>query len=247
MKRAEKKRSGSRGVNSLAALGAAALASILAWAVWTLPPYPERMSNLVAENMHRSGVENPVTAVLLNFRGYDTLLEIGVLLLALVSVWSIGTSTARPAAEKPRPILMLLLRLLLPFMLLLSGYILWIGKYAPGGAFQAGAILAGGGILFISATDRPIPTGIEMWRSAAAIGLLVFILIALATAATLGEFLRYPAAIAGGLILLIEAAASISIGAILINLFVGAEPGQAHSGFSRDGQNRNIEKESSIE
>jgi multisubunit Na+/H+ antiporter MnhB subunit len=34
--------------------------------------------------MPESGVDHPVTAVLLNFRSYDTLLEIAVLLLAVV-------------------------------------------------------------------------------------------------------------------------------------------------------------------
>ena len=42
--------------------------------------------------METSGVRNPVTAVLLNFRGYDTLLEMGVLLVALLGVWSLGTA-----------------------------------------------------------------------------------------------------------------------------------------------------------
>jgi hypothetical protein len=38
----------------------------------------------VESKLHQSGVKNPVTAVLLNFRDYDTLLELTVLLLALL-------------------------------------------------------------------------------------------------------------------------------------------------------------------
>ena len=38
----------------------------------------------------QSGTENPITAVLLNFRGYDTLLEMAVLTSALMGVWALG-------------------------------------------------------------------------------------------------------------------------------------------------------------
>ena len=135
----------------MAAISVLALTSVLGWTVWTLPPFSDRMQRLVASNMAISGVENPVTAVLLNFRGYDTLLEIGVLLLAALSVLSVVPSPVIFSKSTPSPILILLLRLLLPFIILAGGYILWIGKYAPGGAFQAGAILAAGGILLSTA------------------------------------------------------------------------------------------------
>ena len=41
---------------------------------------------LVQDKLTHSGVQNPVTAVLLNFRSYDTLLEIGVLLIVAVAM-----------------------------------------------------------------------------------------------------------------------------------------------------------------
>ena len=130
-----------RWTKALATISVLAVTLILGWTVWTLPPYSDRMVNQVLSNMAVSGVENPVTAVLLNFRGYDTLLEIGVLLLAAVGVLTVSPSLARRSDSTPSPILFLLLRRLLPFIILVSGYILWIGKYAPGGAFQAGAYL----------------------------------------------------------------------------------------------------------
>ena len=58
------------------------LTAALGYAVWTLPSDGAGLGNDVAANLDRSGVSNPVTAVLLNFRGYDTLLEVMVLLLA---------------------------------------------------------------------------------------------------------------------------------------------------------------------
>jgi multisubunit Na+/H+ antiporter MnhB subunit len=43
-----------------------------------------------------------VTAVLLNFRGYDTLLEIAVLTVALVGVWALGPRRASRKACRAR-------------------------------------------------------------------------------------------------------------------------------------------------
>jgi multisubunit Na+/H+ antiporter MnhB subunit len=208
----------------MAAISVLALTSVLGWTVWTLPPFSDRMQRLVASNMAISGVENPVTAVLLNFRGYDTLLEIGVLLLAALGVFSAVPSPVILSKSTPSPILILLLRLLLPFIVLAGGYILWIGKYAPGGAFQAGAILAAGGILLSTAAVPFNRFATKTMSIAMGIGLLIFIVVALATMMVRGNFLQYPVAQAGTLILVIEAAATISIAIILTILFIGGNP-----------------------
>ena len=213
-----------RWTKALATISVLAVTLTLGWTVWTLPPYSDRMVNQVLSNMAVSGVENPVTAVLLNFRGYDTLLEIGVLLLAAVGVLTVSPSLARRSDSTPSPILFLLLRRLLPFIILVSGYILWIGKYAPGGAFQAGAILAAGGILLASTTGCPDRFAAKALPLTMGIGLLIFLVTALATMAVNGNFLQYPVELAGTLILLIEAAATISIAAILMILFTGGIP-----------------------
>jgi multisubunit Na+/H+ antiporter MnhB subunit len=214
----------SQTVKMMAAISVLALTSVLGWTVWTLPPFSDRMQRLVASNMAVSGVENPVTAVLLNFRGYDTLLEIGVLMLAALSVLSVVPSPAIFSQSPPSPILILLLRLLLPFIIIVGGYILWIGKYAPGGAFQAGAILAAGGILLSTAAVPFNRLASKAMPFAMAIGLLTFIVVALATMMVRGNFLQYPVAQAGILILVVEAAATISIAIILTLLFIGGNP-----------------------
>ncbi len=212
-----------RAGQAMAAIAVLALTGILGWTVWTLPPFSDQMLALVSSNMPISGVENPVTAVLLNFRGYDTLLEIGVLLLAAVGVSSVSPSRVVRADSSPSPILVLLLRLMLPFIILVSGYILWIGKYAPGGAFQAGAVLAAGGILLATAADRFNLPASKAMPLATVIGLLIFLLVALATMMLGGNYLQYPVSLAGTLILGIEAAATLSIAAVLVRLFVGVK------------------------
>ena len=66
-----------------------ALLAGLSWAVLSLPASPTGLTTESLAKLPESGVTNPVTAVLLNYRGYDTLLEVGVLLLAVVGVWSL--------------------------------------------------------------------------------------------------------------------------------------------------------------
>jgi hypothetical protein len=82
-----------------------------------------------------------VTAVLLNFRGYDTLLEIAVLTSALVGVWALGPAP-RIKETTPSPVLLGMNSVLIPLAPMICAYLLWAGARAPGGAFQAGAVLA---------------------------------------------------------------------------------------------------------
>jgi len=219
---------------ALTALGVSALTVILGWTVWTLPPFSDRMQNLVAAHLSISGVENPVTAVLLNFRGYDTLLEIGVLLLAAVGVLSLAPTSVFPAETAPAQIQIFLLRLL-PFIVLVGAYLLWIGKYAPGGAFQAGAVLAAGGVLLVTSAVRLNHIAIKSIPIGLSIGLLAFLAVALATMVGGRNFLQYPLPWASTLILVIEATATISIAVILTILFIGRKPDGAYPTQTNDG------------
>lgn len=202
----------------LLALG---LGGALVAAVLELPaPHPV-LPEAVEAHMAVSGVEHPVTAVLLNFRGYDTLLEVAVLLLALLGMLAAGPGEGvAPAALPAGPVLQTLARLAVPLMILMAGYLLWAGAHRPGGAFQAGAVLAGAAVLLHLAGLLPAwaSPGLLL-RLGLAGGLLVFLAVA---AALLGQgaLLRYPADHAGTLILLIEASLTISLGLILAGLFL---------------------------
>lgn len=201
---------------------AALLGVALAAAMLDLPPHAVRLPDDVAANIAASGVAHPITAVLLNFRGYDTLLEIAVLLLALFGVLALVKPHATRAAHPAHPLLQTLARLLAPLMVLVAGYLLWVGASAPGGAFQAGAVLAAAGVLLRLAGLLPAwaAPGLLL-RIGLALGLLVFVAVA---AAVLGHatLLTYPPALAGGLILMIEAALTLSIGLTLAALYLAS-------------------------
>ncbi len=200
------------------------LAVGLGYAVLSLPSQAPGLSDYVAENLETSGVSNPVTAVLLNFRGYDTLLELGVLLLALLGVWSLGAVPKRHESS-PGPVLDMLSRLLVPLLILVAGYLLWVGAHAPGGAFQAGSLLAAAGVLLLL-TGWRLGTGFSglLLRITLVAGLGVFVVVGVVLILAGGRLLEYPLSFAGALILLIEAAATVSIGVTLAALFLGGRP-----------------------
>lgn len=202
----------------------AGTAAGLIYALSSLPALAPGLSAEVAQNLNLSGVENPVTAVLLNFRAYDTLLELGVLLLALLAVWSLG-SLPQHKETAPGAILDSLSRLLIPLLVLVAGYLLWVGANAPGGAFQAGAVLAAAGVLLMLTGWQPDQKIAALpLRLVLIAGLAVFLLVGMVLMLSGRQFLEYPLALSGVLILLIEAAATVSIGITLVALFAGGQP-----------------------
>ena len=210
---------------SLIAFRMLPVAAGLSWAIWSLPTGPSGLTFSVAEWLPQSGVSNPVTAVLLNFRAYDTLLEIGVLLLALIGVRFLRqlpkttTITAAPASDS-NLVLRAFVAVITPVAILIAGYLLWVGAHAPGGAFQAGAVLAGVGVLLLLTDARHLHwlTG-HVLRLTAVVGLAVFVSVATIFPLFGLEVLEYPVEQAKWFILLIETAATISIAVVLIMLF----------------------------
>lgn len=205
----------------------AGLAGLLGAAVWMIAATPPAVNlpALLAAHMEASGVGHPVTAVLLNFRSYDTLLEIGVLVIAGIAGISLaGTpSLEDPELRSSDPLLYALLRWFMPLMLLFAAYLLWAGAQRPGGAFQAGAVLAGTGVLMrLGGLPMDFIRPGLLLRIGLVLGFAVFLLVAVAGALTGSAFLAYPAATAGALILTIEVGLALSIGMILLALFVAA-------------------------
>lgn len=199
----------------------ATLGNILYNSSGTIPGLADAVSRL----QERSGVESPVTAVLLNFRGYDTLLEVMVLLLAVISVWSLTEAPLSRQKTDISPVQMGVVRLLVPIMCMVAAYLVWQGSHLAGGAFQGGAILGAAGVLLlISELDwlRAVPA--YVLRIGLLLGPLIFTGTALACLFYSGDLLAYPGGTAGWLILLIETACALSIGLTLALLFGGGRP-----------------------
>jgi multisubunit Na+/H+ antiporter MnhB subunit len=202
-----------------------ALFAGLSWAVLSLPVKPTGLTAESLAKLPESGVTNPVTAVLLNYRGYDTLLEVGVLLLAIIGVWSLRRGEWPAGDLQDRPLLMSLLHVLMPVLVLAAGYLLWIGAFAPGGAFQGGALLGGALVLgMLGGLARRFLQRERWLRFGLGLGALVFSGVCALTKWRTGGLLQYPAGSGGTWIMIIESAALISIGLTLGLLYLGGRP-----------------------
>ncbi len=189
---------------------------------------PNRATVDVADGVLPNHVmANPVTAVLLDFRGYDTLLEMAVLLLALLGVSLLnlqGRLTELYPADEPRPALLdPLAAVMIPTTMLMGAYLYWAGSARPGGAFQAGALLGAVGIL-LRLGGRLLPEERQsVWlRSALVWGLLVFIIFALTGLGWAGYAMAYPLSGRYYLMVAIEGCLTLSIAITLVMLFADA-------------------------
>ncbi len=200
----------------------AALAFVLAWAYLAPGPQLAGLGLQVEDALLESGVESRVTAVLLNFRAYDTLLECFVLLLGVTAVWSFRPYLSTGPDASFSPILISLVRFLVPLMVLVAAYLLWAGSNQAGGAFQAGAILGAGGVLLLLSSS-PLLQTVPRWLLPVGLclGPFVFIALGICSMAHGGDFLEYRRHTAAQVIVALEAVAALSIGLSLVTLFGG--------------------------
>jgi multisubunit Na+/H+ antiporter MnhB subunit len=212
-----------------AAVLSALIASMLAIAILLLPDPAPSLAPAAVSNAWATGLANPVTNVLMAFRGMDTMLEKVVLLLAIVGVWSLASDQTwggRPGPcheADPHGALAFLARLLPPIGIVVGIYIFWTGADHPGGAFQGGAILASMWLLAIMAGLSDTPPVSSRWLRLVLIGGPgLFLLVGLGGLCFGAAFLAYPIALAKTLILGIEVAMILTIAVTLALLLAGA-------------------------
>jgi multisubunit Na+/H+ antiporter MnhB subunit len=204
----------------------------LAVVVVTLPSPAPTLAPTAAAHLAEVGLGNPVTAVLLAYRALDTFLEKVVLVVAILGIWSLAPDRfwrgrpGRPYLGRTDGPLPFLGRVLPPVGILIGVHLLWLGADHPGGAFQAGAVLAAMWLLAAMAgLVEPPATGGRGLRVTLVVGALLFLVVGLAGSVTAGAFFAYPTAWAKPLILAIEAAMTVSIATTLV-LMVAGPPGR---------------------
>ncbi len=204
------------------------VATVLAATTLLLPDAAPTLAPLAMASLPESGLGNPVTGVLFVYRALDTLLEKVVLVLALVGVWSLasdqlwGGAPALHADSRPGSILTFLAQILPPLGIMLAIYMFWVGADHPGGAFQGGALLTAMWLLAMMAGLVRVPASSLLWlRLSVIVGPLIFLAIGLAGFLLANAFLAYPAGYAKPLIIIAEAALTLSIGVTLGLLALG--------------------------
>ncbi len=172
---------------------------------------------------------NSITAIVVNFRGFDTLGEVTVLFLAATGLASIlyrkEDEDEPERIEKPASSLLRTgAKILFPLMLLLGIYVFVHGHLTPGGGFQGGAIIATGFLLMLI-TYKHFNTNhnVMVWlESLAGLG---FVGVGLYGLIQYGSFLQDTGwtgnlndLISGGLIPLIYIFIGIKVGTELTNI-----------------------------
>jgi multisubunit Na+/H+ antiporter MnhB subunit len=213
-----------RGAAAAAILVAAGVAAI----VLLLPQPGPSLAPAAAAQLKLTGLGNPVTAVLMAYRAIDTLVEVVVLVLALLGIWSLAPEgfwngrAGTPAHQEPSGVLAFLARLLPPFGILVGIHLFWIGSTAPGGEFQAATVLAAMWLLvWLAGLAKAPAIGRHRLRLLLVAGPFVFLAIGFAGFALAGGFLAYPPDHAKLLILVIEVPLTVSIAAMLGLLVAG--------------------------
>ena len=176
---------------------------------------PVLTGDVATEALPDSVVAHPVTAVLLDFRTYDTMLEIVVLAVAALAAVS-TLRDAAPALSVPvdrRPVLTGAVAALTPVLVVLAAWLLVAGSDRPGGAFQSGAVVTGIVLLTVLTGTLRLPSA-RTTRLLLAVGSTVFLVVALATALTTG-WLTLENPWGGTAVVALEAVLAVSIGVCL--------------------------------
>jgi multicomponent Na+:H+ antiporter subunit B len=153
----------------------------------------------IEQAYNESHVPNLVTAVLADYRGYDTMFETVVIFTAGISIIAIlrglGPQTHRP--DRPAPedkIIRMTCRMLVPVIQLFALYVLMHGHYSPGGGFQGGVIFGTSFILLAISGDLDVAMKRLSSRGfilIATIGVLIYAGHGVVSVLLGGQFLEY--------------------------------------------------------
>lgn len=132
----------------------------------------------------QTGAVNAVTAVVVNYRGFDTLGEVTVLFIASTGVAALLWRRKRERTAKTEGSVVLTTgsRLLFPFIVLFGAYIFIHGHLTPGGGFPGGATIATAFLmLYLAFSTYEIPhKGFEITEGLAGMGYVAVGLVGLA-------------------------------------------------------------------
>ena len=149
-------------------------------------PVNTKVSSYYVENAYGdTKVPNLVTAVLADYRSFDTMFETCVVFIAVLGIFMLlkkeDLSEDDLSASTPLPpnnlIIRVSSRFMVPFIQLFGLYVVAHGHYSPGGGFQGGVILGASLILLAMAYDMQfVQKLLSMKRmiSLAAFGVLIF-------------------------------------------------------------------------
>jgi multicomponent Na+:H+ antiporter subunit B len=128
------------------------VASLLIYSSLDLPEFGKPNFNhyYLENSLQDIGINSVVAAILASYRGYDTLLETLVILVAGISVLLVSETVKLPMSKSDQ-LITKMTRFILPLILIFAFYLQLHGEISPGGGFQAGTIIAISFILYAMA------------------------------------------------------------------------------------------------
>lgn len=227
-------------------LGRAGL-DLPAWGDAGAPANVHVSPHYITRSLEETAVPNFVTAVLADYRGYDTMFETMVIFCAGITVLAILRRTHRRSRKEVRPrpqragadvILQTTARLLVPPMQIFALYVVAHGHHSPGGGFQGGVILGASFILLALSYDMNLV--LRRFRERAllrfsAVGVLIYSGIGVVSMALGGNLLDYgawsgllgvsPVEARSHGMLGVEVGVALTVMAIMLSLYVDLASG----------------------
>ena len=156
--------------------------------------FPTPLSNhYINEGIKETGAINLITAILFDYRGFDTLGEATVILAAAATLGFLVPKKRIPMLTAKFTIIVhQAISFITPFLVVLGFYLIFFGHLSPGGGFTGGVVLATVPILFTitfgpkMAEDHFRPQHKNLLESS---GALMFVLIGLLGIAAGSTFL----------------------------------------------------------
>ena len=173
---------------------------------WGDPASPASTSPVSSHFIQSTGVDtevpNMVTAVLADYRGFDTMFETVVVFIAGMAVLAILKGSGRRRSGKreheveaePDLIVTNTVRLIVPVIQIFAFYVLAHGHVSPGGGFQGGVVMGASFILVALAWDLDVALArfsMERCILVAALGIVLYAGIGFLSMLLGGEFLDY--------------------------------------------------------
>jgi multicomponent Na+:H+ antiporter subunit B len=173
---------------------------------WGDPSSPASKSPLSSHFIANTGVDtevpNMVTAVLADYRGFDTMFETVVVFIAGMAVLAIlkNSGTKKSGAREfevdaePDIIVTNTVRLLVPVIQIFAFYVLAHGHVSPGGGFQGGVVMGASFILIALSWDLETALArfpLDRCTIVAGAGIILYAGIGLLSMFLGGEFLDY--------------------------------------------------------
>ena len=173
---------------------------------WGDPASPASTSPVSSHFIQSTGVDtevpNMVTAVLADYRGFDTMFETVVVFIAGMAVLAILKGSGRRRSGKreheveaePDLIVTNTVRLIVPVIQIFAFYVLAHGHVSPGGGFQGGVVMGASFILVALAWDLDVALArfsMERCILVAALGIVLYGGIGFLSMLLGGECLAY--------------------------------------------------------